>query len=373
MSKEKRSGCCLWRLIKFVLMLLLLGSVAYSVYYFSLTSNEEEYVDYYKEPIEENDTIAYVIPSPKKEVDDYRKEHIDSINMYVHDSHYDYSEVAKSITATCEDDYQKIRAIYKWICDNIAYDTSYSIYSADNCYDAKKGVCQAYCELFYQIAKAANVKAEIVVGKSKDQNGQLGTSGHAWVFAYTRGNHGILLDPTWGAGYVDGDKFIRSDYCWDWFNVPPELMILSHFPEDDSYQLIDNPITMEEFVSLIPASISWLNYGLDTHMLFMKARKHELEMPKFYDSGERDLIIINIPLCNSLKVGNTYTFRIKMKAEKDFAIINRQKFIKKEEWNDEGDGVFSINYEVKDPNTLKLSVKGEFDDYWYSLIEYRIE
>ena len=163
MSKEKRSGCCLWRLIKFVLMLLLLGGVAYCVYYFPITSNEEEYVDYYKEPIEENDTIAYVIPSPKKEVDDYRKEHIDSIDMYVHDSHYDYSEVAKSITATCEDDYQKIRAIYKWICDNIAYDTSYSIYSADNCWDAKKGVCQAYCELFYQIAKAANVKAEIVV------------------------------------------------------------------------------------------------------------------------------------------------------------------------------------------------------------------
>ena len=109
---------------------------------------------------------------------DYYKQPIGEKGQFVHETHYDYSEVARVITSGCTTDYEKIRAIYQWLCANISYDTSYTIRTADQCFDAKRGVCQGYCELFYQIAKAAGVTAEIVGGKSKNQYGVIGQEGH---------------------------------------------------------------------------------------------------------------------------------------------------------------------------------------------------
>jgi transglutaminase/protease-like cytokinesis protein 3 len=128
---------------------------------------------------------------------DYYKQPCDSDSITaIHPSNYDYSELAKEIVNGCDDDYQRLKAIYGWICENIDYDTKFAIYSADKCIEAKRGTCQAYCELFYQIAKALNIRTEIIKGKAKDDNGYIDSGGHAWIFAYTRENHGILMDPT---------------------------------------------------------------------------------------------------------------------------------------------------------------------------------
>ena len=175
------------------------------------------------------------------------KEYEEKENPYVLKSKRDYSIKVKSITKGCRNDYERICAIYKWICDNIQYDTSYEIYDADRCYKNKKGVCSAYCNLFYYMAKAAGVRTEIVNGSA---NGFGGIGGHVWIFAYINKKQGILLDPTWGAGGIsstDGKTFIKRKDCWEWFNVDPEVMILTHFPEDETYQFLEKPVTLEEF------------------------------------------------------------------------------------------------------------------------------
>ena len=51
-------------------------------------------------------------------------------NPYVLKSRRDYTIKVKSITKGCRNDYERICAIYKWMCDNIQYDTSYEIYDA---------------------------------------------------------------------------------------------------------------------------------------------------------------------------------------------------------------------------------------------------
>lgn len=43
---------------------------------------------------------------------------------------YDWTEVANEIVKGCYMPYDKAKAIYKWLTDNIQYDTSYSIYDA---------------------------------------------------------------------------------------------------------------------------------------------------------------------------------------------------------------------------------------------------
>lgn len=291
----------------------------------------------------------------------------------VHETRYDYSDLARKITAGAQGDYQKIRAIYQWICENIAYDTSYKIYTADECIDQKKGVCQAYCELFYQIAEAAGVKVEIISGKAKDVEGKIDKDGHVWLFAYTAPNRGILMDPTWGAGYTRGRKFERRKNCWVWFDVLPEWMLLRHFPDDQSYQLVDNPITWQEFLAMPLVDTSWVEYGVDCMTLYKMARSRNLSLPMLYNGGEGEVELIEFPRQKTLRIGEFYTFRIKMKNNRQFAIINNTIYCETPEWQDEGNGIYSIRFMPRETDKVKFSLKDPASNYWNTVTKYTVE
>lgn len=201
-------------------------------------------------------------------------------------SRQNYKSLTAHITSGCNGKYEKIRAIYQWICEHIAYDTSYKVRNPDECLRKQKGVCQAYCGLFYLLAKEAGIRVEALDGKPKDQTGYVNPSGHGWLFAYTQEERGILLDPTWGAGSVEDGQFVTSENIWLWFNVAPEWMILSHLPDDATCQLLEKPVTEQEFLAFPPANTAWLEYGLDARKLFEKIRAQRTGLPQFYNGGE---------------------------------------------------------------------------------------
>ncbi len=317
-----------------------------------LVANAEgSYKDYYKKPATKSDVV--IAPSTT-----------------------DYSDIARKLTADCTDDYQKIRNIYEWICRNIDYDTSYTIYEADECFKKKKGVCQAYCELFFLIAQAADVKAEIVSGITRDHLGKVSNQGHVWIFAYTRPDYGILLDPTWGAGTVDGHTFTRSKDCWKWFGVNAEWLILSHLPNDKSYQLLNRPLDKKEFTELPAISTLWADYGFDPHLIFEHARSHTLSLPKLYSRGEEEFEIVDIPLHESLKIGQFYTFRVKTNTKRELAIINGSIFCKADEWKKEPgeDGVYTVTYMPRETDRLSISLADpQKKGVWNTIVKYGIE
>ena len=293
-------------------------------------------------------------------------------NPYIIKSRYDFSKVANIITEGCNNDYERICAIYKWICDNISYDTHYEIYDADRCYDERKGVCQAYCNLFYHIAKSIDIRVEIIGGKSKDYNGSTGEE-HGWIFAYTKKDYGILLDPTWGAGSVNGNTFTKNDDCWIWFNVSPEWMILSHFPNDNSYQLIDNHISYSKFLSLHPVNSLWIKYGMNANDIYNMVMKRGISLPIFYSGGEGKFQLIEFPLQESLKIGHTYTLRIKMLTNNAIGIANGNTVLyKNDEWNYEGNNIYSIEFIPRKEGTLSFCIHDQ-DDVWSNIIKYDIE
>ena len=288
-------------------------------------------------------------------------------------THYDYTNVARSITKGCKTDYDKVRAIYKWMCDNIEYDTSYKIHDADNCFDNRKGVCQAYCNLFYYMAKSIGIKVEIISGISKDSYGNIGSTGHSWLFAYVEDNYGILLDPTWGAGGVSNGKFVKDDNCWVWFNVDPKWMILSHFPDDESCQILENPISKQKFYSLSPVNSLWLEFGIDPEDIYYKNINYQLEMPEFYTTNEGKIELIDFPMQKSLKIGQFYTFRVKMLCDNELAIINGDDFFETEQWEEEGNGVYSISFMPRNTEGVRVSVIDDDEGMWWSVIEYKID
>ena len=229
-------------------------------------------------------------------------------NMYVSPTKYKWSKMAESICSGKTSAFDKLYAIYRWICLNISYDTEYKIYTADECYDKRKGVCQAYCEMFHHLASAVGIKVVLVVGKTKDLGG-VNEYLHAWVMAYTAPDSPILLDPTWGAGSVDGNTFIRNKHFDSWFNVHPSWMILTHFPNYEVYQLLPNKITFEQFQEIPPVRPFLRKFGFTGNEILEAALRHEpLPMPKCYDLD--DVAGVRLPHQSALQAGNTYTMHV---------------------------------------------------------------
>ncbi|MBQ3531016.1 MAG: leucine-rich repeat protein [Oscillospiraceae bacterium] len=98
-----------------------------------------------------------------------------------------------------KDDYQKVSAIYKYICDNTTYDytnlndDNYKLkYSAYAALIDKTSVCQGYANLFYRLALEEGIDARLVSGMTSG-------GGHAWNIVKI-GDYYYNVDATWDAG-----------------------------------------------------------------------------------------------------------------------------------------------------------------------------
>ncbi len=163
--------------------------------------------------------------------------------------------VAQYIAQNEKDPVQRIKALHDYVADRIAYD-SVALYtgkrpsqSAETVFRTRKGVCAGYANLLSALASSIHEKIVVVPGNSRDsENGdQLAGGGHAWNAACIRGRW-YLLDATWDAGYVSQEKGFTKKYSTEYLLTPPETMIQSHFPEKETWQLLDQPLTLGEFL-----------------------------------------------------------------------------------------------------------------------------
>lgn len=122
-----------------------------------------------------------------------------------------------------------------------------------------------------------------------------------------------------------------------------------------------------------PVTDLCLEYGINVHDVFVSLREQGNTLPKLFSKGEELVELQSLPLCRSLKVGETYTFRIKMKSDGDLSLNNHGVSILKQDWTDEGDSVYSLQYMVRDIESLSLGVKGNSNDYWNIVVDYAVD
>lgn len=107
-------------------------------------------------------------------------------------------------------DYQKIKAIYHYLTENVTYDYDHldddTYKRKHTAYAAlidKKAVCQGYAVLFYRMALEAGIDARYISG--------IGNGGpHGWNIVRL-GNYYYNLDATWDAGRQDYEYFLKTD------------------------------------------------------------------------------------------------------------------------------------------------------------------
>ena len=277
------------------------------------------------------------------------------LQAQISETKYDYTALSEFIAQGSTTKTEQARNIYQWICQNIAYDTIYQVYTAYQCYDQKKGVCQAYCELFYRLAEPLGLQTTIISGRSKNLHGQVENTKHAWLLVEGE-EGGILIDPTWGAGFVNDGIFVRSDNDMSWFHIDPHWLIFTHYPDDSNFQFMDNPISWNTFTQLPTLYPSSTEYGWDGKEMLTRILNGSIQsLPKIYEQYADYLSLTDIPMQKTLRPGMPYTFTIQKKTDIKVALIHDGEFVYDSDWKQEGN-TLTLQYMPSVGGSVILSI-----------------
>lgn len=180
-------------------------------------------------------------------------------------------ELAAMIERDFISDTDKLRAVYGWIINHVAYDPgkyeefdfSFRDFEERNKKQRKKreavilstirtglAVCEGYAMLFERLCELLKIDNYLVRGQAKSVPQDIGKDfelNHLWNVAYA-GGKAYLFDTTWGAGKYTDHFVHQPDYFY--FMVDPTLLIQSHYPEMISDSLLEEPLSPDQFAQL---------------------------------------------------------------------------------------------------------------------------
>ena len=162
--------------------------------------------------------------------------------------------LADYLSGCGQSDRDTARAIFTWIAANIVYDVSRVGEKAEAgaVLQRRSAVCAGYAVLFKALAEAAGVEAVVIYGEARGRGPEAARSrdglyNHDWN-AVKIGNEWELVDCAWGAGHLDERGRFIQRFDDHYFLTPPDQFICDHFPTDSKWQLLDHPLSRQEFL-----------------------------------------------------------------------------------------------------------------------------
>ena len=150
-------------------------------------------------------------------------------------------------------DYEKARSFFVWTANSIKFDQkAYKgdkrriNHSVEDILRRKKAVCFGYSQLLHEFFQRAGIRSEIISGYSKpspDSRPEMKVPDHSWNAIRIEGKW-YLLDVTWSSPGPEGG-IITEDY----FLSSPQRFVKSHLPENPTWQFLDFPISIAQFVN----------------------------------------------------------------------------------------------------------------------------
>ena len=180
-------------------------------------------------------------------------------------------ELAKQLAALGNTDREKVRAIFRWITENIDYnakifsrsrstgtlfyeepdDSNAALPSLNERIAAKVlakriAFCDGYSRLFKTLCDHAGIPAEIINGYARTNNSRRFGVNHTWNAVYID-SAWHLLDVTWASGFISYSNFFIRQYNDFYFLTPPDEFIRDHYPEDLKWTLLSDPPVYREY------------------------------------------------------------------------------------------------------------------------------
>jgi len=165
------------------------------------------------------------------------------------------------------DDYHYVKRIHDWIAANVVYDTLLlnrtsghigSRYPEEFLVfpDGPRTTCGGYSRLFVSLAEAGGIEARYIGGLTRSYisvDGEIGD--HAWN-AVRINRRWYVVDTTAAAGTPS------EPYNDSWLLVAPEAMLIRNIADDQTEQLISDPIVRDLFDGMPRVHPRFFRYGL---------------------------------------------------------------------------------------------------------------
>ncbi len=165
------------------------------------------------------------------------------------------AEHARTLVRGATTDSARAARLYEWTARNLSYDARGYLtgrvgsMKPEAGWKSRSAVCEGFVQLYRRMADEVGLRTEIVEGYAKGFDYRPGQrirdANHAWIAAHIDGAW-RLLDPTWGAGLVVNSSF-QPEFSWAYFFTRPDVLQLSHHPEDRKWQLAAAPLSKREF------------------------------------------------------------------------------------------------------------------------------
>ena len=225
--------------------------------------------------LERNETRDFGIIAPNDFDKDlnYSYEKIDNyaINAPL-SAEYSIKSLAAYLAKPGQNEREKARSIFRWIAENIDYNAEGLSTGSGVNVDSKdllisrKSACDGYSDIFQSLASEAGLESARISGYGKGYGYQPGkkfneSSNHAWNAVKINGSW-YLIDCTWGAGYINDDKKYVRKFDDHYFMTSPSEFIFDHFPDNPSWQLLNNPISKSKFEQLVHVKSEFFRYNL---------------------------------------------------------------------------------------------------------------
>lgn len=168
------------------------------------------------------------------------------------DAEASIGSVARYIRQEEPDPWMRVKALHDYVADRVRYDAeaylskSYPPQDAETVFRTRRSVCAGYANLMAALGAAAGEEIVVVGGDARTDGGDLTGEGHAWNAARI-GGRWILLDATWDSGFLKEGRFVKQ-YSTEFLFTPPEVQGVSHFPEQEQWQLREPPLSRGDFL-----------------------------------------------------------------------------------------------------------------------------
>jgi hypothetical protein len=237
----------------------------------------------------------------------------------------------------CKSDRDKARSIYRWITDRIAYNAegffsgAYGDGSPAAVLKTRLAVCEGYTELFIALSKRMALKVARVEGHAKMVTyvpGQpLGDrEKHTWVAVWIMGQW-QLVDPTWGAGYLEKQKFVKRFFDY-YFLPPPDHLLFTHLPFQAKWQLVKMPLSAEQFQRRPRVDRKLFEMGVTGKAVESAiADKAFRELVQVFVHPSTSTSVVKAPLKKYLVAGTEQEFVLRSEDYVEMALFNNKTFL----------------------------------------------
>jgi Transglutaminase-like superfamily len=286
--------------------------------------------------------------------------------------------LAKYLAAPARNDREKTRAIFRWMTDRIAYDVEAYFgkretdASPEGVLQNRRAVCAGYANLFQELCTSTGIEAVVIDGDAKGfgfvEDGR--TENHAWNAVMLDGAW-HLLDVTWCAGGVTDEKTFLKDFKETYYLTAPEQMILDHLPADSEWQLLNPPVSAEDFGELLKLKPGLRHFATLHRELVEKLRGQTFRgFVGHIDVGESGYVVRKAPLAKHLRAGGRYAFQIESGAFVAAAVLTGGQY---RDLTRKGD-LFEGDVRLEKGMVLVcVKLLGQKNDAYWPLLEYVAE